>query len=118
MARSGASLADPFQAGTGMAEHPRNPDKAVVVTDINAHHYLYYDPSSRLHRCDRVSRVPGGYLCRRTVARLQIRGQSGMIPLDRLSQRAVYMVFYQAAGWQEGSPVLKRQALKLSFGDR
>ena len=116
MARSGASLAEPFQAGTGMAEHPGNPDQeAVVADDMQTHHYLFYEPHSGEHRCDRARRVGGGYLCRRRVARLLIRAKNKTIPLEQLPQKTIYIVIYQATGWQAGSPELKRQALKLNF---
>ena len=116
MARSGASLADPFQAGTGMAEYPRNPEQEAVVSDSPAHHYLFYEPRSNQHRCNRVQRAPrGGYLCRRTVARVRIQAKNKTIPLAQLPQKTIYIVIYQATGWQAGSPELKRQALRLDF---
>ena len=112
MAVSGASLADPFHGGTGLAEHLRNPDKMVVLADdLHSHHYWFYDPHTRQHRCDRVRRAAGGYLCRRRVSRLFFQGTKKTVPVDRFSSRSIYVVIYQKSGSQE----FKRQALKLEF---
>ena len=112
MAVSGASLADPFHGGTGLAEHLRNPEKMVMLgDDFQGHHYWFYDPKTREHRCDRVQPVDGAYVCRRRVARMFHQGTKKTAPVADFASRTVHVVLYQKAGSRE----LARQALRLAF---
>ncbi len=114
MAVSGVPLSDPFHDGTGMAEHLGNPDKAlVVVDDLHSHHFLFYDPYKKQHRCDRVQRVAGGYLCHRRVASLYLKATGKSVPVAQASSKALYLVGYQKSGARE----VMRQALKLVLGE-
>lgn len=112
MARSDVPLSEPFRDGTGMAEHLGNPDKMlIVVNDLGSHHFLFYDPHKKEHRCDGVKRVAGGYLCHRRVAKLYIRATGKAVPMAQTTNKALYLVGYQKSGGRE----VKRQALKLVF---
>ena len=99
---------------TGLAEGLFNEGKWLSLRPTAPHYIHYVSPEN--HRYDEVKREAGWLVCRRQVTRFLTEART-ILPIERLSAGALYLVFARQewAHVPEERVELQRECLKLVF---